>query len=406
MNNTITRRRRVRAALSAFAVAIPLAVGSPAASAAACLDVDTTAHRGAAGVTPENTEAGFDFARHTRSEYIELDVQLSEDGVPVLIHDAGLTRTTDVEQVFPDADSYAVGDFTWAELQQLDAGSWYHEDFAGERIPRLEDAIEYARSGAGINIELKDPDSSPGVEQVVADVLAADPRWHALEQRDGLIVSSFDIDSLETFHEIDASVPLSGIGLVPADDASLDSYAEWLEGWTANYRTLAPEDVERVQDAGLELTVYTVNSVEHMTNVIDLGVDGIVTDYPESLQNLKCDRDPLPDANGVVVSDVLGDAPGNDLTYNNGEYVELTNTTAEPVDVTGWYLLDAVANKLVVGPGYVIEPGETLRVYTGPGDNTENRYYNDRGSNVLNNNGDSVALFTTERDLLSLYAYY
>lgn len=379
---------------------------SPVASADACLDVDTTAHRGAAGVAPENTRAGFDFARHTRAEYIEVDVQLSEDGVPVLVHDATLRRTTDVEEVFPNAESYAVGDFTWTELQQLDAGSWYHEDFTGEGIPRLEEAIEYARSSAGINIELKDPDASPGVEQVVADVLEEDARWGALEKRDRLVVSSFDIDSLEIFHNIDPSVPLSGIGLVPTDDVTLDSYAEWMVAWTTNYRSLDPEDVDRVQDTGMDLTVYTVNSVEHMMDVIELGVDGVVTDYPQVLQALKCGKDPLPDANGVVISSVLGDAPGSDLTYNEGEYVELTNTTADPVDVTGWYLLDAVANRLEVGPGYVIEPGATLRVYAGPGDNSDTRYYNDLGRNVLNNNGDSVALFTTERDLVSLYAYY
>ncbi len=73
--------------------------------------------------------------------------------------------------------------------------------------------------------------------------------------------------------------------------------------------------------------------------------------------------------------------------------------------MSGYLLQDAVINRLVVGEGYTMAPGATLRVYTGPGTNTEDRYYNDFGRNLLNNTGDSIAVFTPQLRLLDLYAY-
>jgi glycerophosphoryl diester phosphodiesterase len=358
-------------------------------------------------MAPENTIAAFTYGAQAHSDYLELDVQLTSDGVPALMHDATLTRTTDVEEVYPDRGRH-VGDFTWAELQALDAGSWYDEDFAGERIPRLEDVPDVLRAGAGVNIELKDPDLSPGVEQVVADVLDSDPRWDALIARDALVVSSFDLDSLATFHALAPEVPVTGIGDVPADDATLAQYAEWMDGWVTNYRKLDPADVDRVQATGMELVVYTVNAVEEMTEVTALGVDGIVSDVPQVLRRLQLGQDPLPNANGVVVADVVGNAPGSDLTPGAGEYVLLQNTTDAPVDVSGWSVTDAVMNRLVIGDGYVIPAGGVLRVHTGPADaegSDADDYFVDLGRNMLNNSGDSVALFTDDDLLVSLYAY-
>lgn len=388
-----------------IAAGLLLAAVAPPAIADKPLDIDITAHRGAALMAPENTAAGYAFAQRARATFIEVDVQLSADGIPVLFHDAELTRTTNVAQVFPDRTSYAVGDFTWDELQQLDAGSWFDDDFAGEHIPRLSDAIHYGIRGSGVNIELKDPENSPGVEQAVADELASDRRWQALERRGRLVVSSFDIPSLATFHELVPDVPTSGIGSVP-DAATLTDYAAWMATWTTNYREMAPEDVDRVHAAGMELVVYTVDSPDHMADVIDLGVDGIVTDVPQVLRRITYGRDPLPEANGLVVSEIVANVPGSDLQPETGEDVVLTNTTGAPVDVDGYYLIDAVANRLIVGPGYVIPPGGSLRVFTGPGTNTADRYYNDFGDNVLNNGGESVALYTADRVLIDLAASY
>jgi glycerophosphoryl diester phosphodiesterase len=389
----------------AAAVAVPLAVGVPtAASGDDPKQADIMGHRGASMMAPENTLAAYSYGARAHSDYLELDVQLTSDGVPALMHDATLTRTTDVEEVYPDGGRY-VGDFTWAELQQLDAGSWYDERFAGERIPRLEDVPDVLRAGAGVNIELKDPDLSPGVEQVVADVLDSDPRWAALVKRDALVVSSFDLDSLATFHALAPEVPVTGIGDVPDDDATLDAYAQWMDGWVTNYRILDPADVDRVQATGMELVVYTVDAVEEMRELTALGVDGIVSDVPQVLRRVQQGKNPLPNANGVVVADVVGDAPGSDLTPDAGEYVLLQNTTDAPVDVSGWSIADAVLNRLDVGDGYVLPAGGVLRVHTGPGTSDADDYFVDLGRNVLNNNGDSVALFTDDDLLVSLYAY-
>lgn len=407
------RRALAGTAAAALLVAVPSAAtaggprhGGDGPDHGDGLEVETIAHRGAAKVTPENTIAGLEYAAATKAELIEVDVQLSADGVPIVFHDAALTRTTDAEEVFPDRDSYAVTDFTWAELQQLDAGEWFHPDFVGEPIPRLEDTVRSLRGPSGINIELKDPAASPGLEQAVADVIGGHGRWRSLIARDALVVTSFDLDSLATFHDLRPDVLVGGIGAVPEDDATLEAYADWMVSWTTNYRILDPADVGRIQDAGMDAVVYTVNSPAHLEEVAALGVDGIVTDVPQVLERMKDGRDPLPDANGVVVSHVEYDPPGSDIQPEDGEYVELTNTTDAPVDVSGWTWIDAVANRLDVGPGYVIPPGGTLRSYVGPGTDTADRFYNDFGRNVLNNDGDSVGVFTADRELVDLYAYY
>ena len=248
---------------------------------------DTLAHRGGAAMAPENTHAAFAYGRDIGADVIETDVQLSADGVPVLVHDRTLTRTTNAAAVFPARSSCRVGDFTWAELQRLDAGGWYHANFAGERIPRLEALVDYADQGAGFDIELKNPADSPGLEQVVADVLAADARWDKVARRGDLVVTSFDLDSLAAFHALRPDLPVAGVGRVPADDETLAQHAAWMSSWVTNYRFLHDTDVTRLKTAGLDVVAYTVNNVEDMEQMIDLGVDGVLTDVPRVLQHVK-----------------------------------------------------------------------------------------------------------------------
>jgi glycerophosphoryl diester phosphodiesterase len=278
---------RTLAALAVFLVLGALTTVRASVPVEGRVQPDTLAHRGGAAMAPENTRAAFAYGRGIGAAAIETDVQLSSDGVPVLVHDRTLVRTTNAATVFPDRTSYEVGEFTWAELQQLDAGGWYHRDFAGERIPRLEDLVDYADQGAGLDIELKNPSLSPGLEQVVSYVLAADRRWDELARRGGLMVTSFDLESLATFHALRPDLPVAGVGRVPADDDALRGHAGWMSSWVTNYRFLQDGDVPRLQSAGLDVIVYTVNKADDMERMLDLGVDGVLTDVPRVLQLVK-----------------------------------------------------------------------------------------------------------------------
>ncbi len=105
--------------------------------------MDVVAHRGSSGAAPENTLAAVRLALRQKSDVMENDIQRTADGELVIMHDTTLARTTDVEQVFPARAPWNVGDFTLAEIKQLDAGSWFATEFAGERVPTL------ARVGRG-----------------------------------------------------------------------------------------------------------------------------------------------------------------------------------------------------------------------------------------------------------------
>ena len=139
-------------------------------------------HRGAAGVAPENTLAAFKAGSQSGADFVELDVQLSRDGVPFIFHDDTPARTTNVEEVFPERVNAPITSFSWNELQQLDAGSYFSAEFAGEKIPHFDAVADVLTGNTGVFIEIKSPAKSPGVEQVVADALANDPEWSALEK--------------------------------------------------------------------------------------------------------------------------------------------------------------------------------------------------------------------------------
>ncbi|WP_225754378.1 glycerophosphodiester phosphodiesterase family protein [Actinotalea sp. Marseille-Q4924] len=363
-------------------------------------------HRGSAGLSPENTIASFEQAADAEADYIEVDVNLSADGELVLFHDTTGARTTNVAEVFPDRADDPLVTFTFEELRQLDAGSYFSDEFDGELVPTLVEAAQATDPQTGISIELKSPQNSPGVEQALATALEDNRYWQRLIARDQILVSSFDEQSLRMFHELAPHIPVLYIGDVPESDAELADLATWADGIVTNYRNLDPADVQRVQATGLTIDVYTVNSVDHMLAVTELGVDSVITDFPDVLARVQCGLDPIPGANGIEVLDVVEDVPGSDLQPETGEHVVLTNTGDTTVDVSGYVLQDAVINRLVVGEGYTLAPGATLNVYTGTGTNTADKYYVGGTSNVLNNSGDSIAVFTPDLELVDLYAYY
>ncbi|HKI52210.1 MAG TPA: glycerophosphodiester phosphodiesterase family protein [Geothermobacteraceae bacterium] len=131
------------------------------------------AHRGASADAPENTLAAFALAEQQRADGIELDVQLSRDGVPLILHDEILERTTDGRG--------RVDQQNWSELRKLDAGSWFGSEFAGERLPSLAEVLEWADDRLLLNLEVK----TPSVADALLRLLKQFP-WARV------LISSFD----------------------------------------------------------------------------------------------------------------------------------------------------------------------------------------------------------------------
>lgn len=240
------------------------------------------AHRGASGYAPENTLAAIDEAHRLGAESVEVDVQLTSDDQLILMHDTRLDRTTDVADVFPDRAPYDVADFTLAEIRRLDAGSSFDDEFAGEAVPLFGEALERLHAyDMNLLLEVKEPALYPGIEHQIAVELARHPHWlvpNAPDEPYRIVVQSFDWESTEVSKELLPSVPHALLGRVPEDE--IDQYS-WAHMINPNHTTIDADYVSEVHDAGLEIMPYTINEPAMMGQVLEMGVDGFITDFPD-----------------------------------------------------------------------------------------------------------------------------
>lgn len=238
------------------------------------------AHRGFSDIAPENTVPAMRAAATAGAELIELDVQRTADGHLIVIHDPTFARTTDVATVFPGREASPVGSFTLAEVRQLDAGSWKGPQFAGTRIPTLDELLTAVQpTGCGLLLELKDPALYRGYERHVAQALSR----HGFIGSGRVYVHSFDASSLTAFHQAAPSVPL---GLITEDGTGAVT-----TGQDTLLRTVNPA-TGSITDAGvdgaqaLHLKVFawpldpSQSSAAQVERLVDDGVDGIITDNP------------------------------------------------------------------------------------------------------------------------------
>lgn len=361
-------------------------------------------HRGAAGAAPENTIAAFKAGRASGADFIETDVQLSKDGVPFLFHDDTPARTTNVAEVFPGREDDPITSFTWKELRALDAGSYFGQKFTGERIPHLDDIAKVANRRTGVYLEIKAPRNSPGVEQLVARKLVHDPAWKKLVAAGKVNVLGFDASSNRQFAALAPDIPLQQLaGTIPAA-ATLQDWSTFVDSVGTSYRALTADQVGSVRAAGLDIGVYTVSSPETVAAAVDLGVDMVTGDFPQQAVRLQAGQAAFPQAKGLQIADSVNNPAGDDVQPENGEHVLVRNTTNRTIDASGIILRDAANNILTVGPGYRIKPHGELRVYTGPGTNSSQGYYNGHTASILNNGGDSVALWDARGRLQDVYA--
>ena len=244
------------------------------------------AHRGASAYAPENTLAAIRKAIGRDADLVELDVQRTRDGALVLVHDTTLTRTTNVQRVFPHRGPWLVGDFTYAEIQQLDAGSWKSSDYAGEKIPTLTEAIAALRpSRVGLLLELKAPALYPGIVPEVVAALQATPGYvEAATAAERLVVESFDHEAINDHKTLEPSVPVGLLGNPPRTE--LDGLATWVHQVNPRHWSVDTSYVAAVQQAGMSCHVWTVNHVTAMRRALRMGVDGVITDRPDVLQRL------------------------------------------------------------------------------------------------------------------------
>ena len=234
------------------------------------------AHRGAGKLAPENTLAAFRLGAQHGWRMFECDAKLSADGVPFLLHDPTLDRTTNAREVFGPAASKVGGDHPWGALAKLDAGSWHSRQYAGEPLPTLENLSRYClANGFLLDIEIK---PTPGTERATGEVVA---RHAARLWNDAPVpplLTSFRPESLEGARATEPGLPRALL---------LDRL--W-DGWwdvaqrlgcvalVCNHALWDRNLVAKVQGAGLRCLSYTPNDEWAVQRLLDLGTDGIVTD--------------------------------------------------------------------------------------------------------------------------------
>ncbi|OWA01243.1 hydrolase [Streptomyces sp. CS159] len=264
-----------------------LALAMTSTSARAATDgPDAIAHRGSSGMAPENTAAAIDLAVHQRADYVEIDVQRTKDGKLVNFHDCTMERTTNIEDLYPDRPRYRVSDFTWNELRRLDAGTWFHDDYADERIITVDDVIRHIQhTRTGLLAEIS-PCSQYGttIATDLADALRAKPHYlHKALTRNRLAVQSFQTDDAHTFHTAQPDIP---IGILDADrptDTELVELSQWADQINPQHTVTDQTLVDRIHQLGMTTNVWTVDEPGAIRKMTNLGVDGIITDYPQTL---------------------------------------------------------------------------------------------------------------------------
>lgn len=243
-----------------------------------------TGHRGAAGLAPENTLAGIKKAMELGVDRIEIDVHLTKDGVPVVIHDRSLKRTTNGRGFIKQK--------TLEELRQLSAGIKFNPTFKDEKIPTLAEVFELVNGKIAIQLEIKHSSAKyPGIESVIFGLMQQYNVTH------WCFINSFDNKVLRKFKKLDPNFEQHKLlvlkfPILPAhidkrlNLGNLKRYKSASE-FGVYYKYVTPHLVKQIHLLHKKLNVWTPNDKETFKRLIALGVDGIITDRPDIAMDLK-----------------------------------------------------------------------------------------------------------------------
>lgn len=226
-------------------------------------------HRGAMGYAPENTLKSFEIAIKDGVDAVECDVHLTKDEVPVVIHDEKLDRTT-------NATGF-IKDLMYNQLKNFDAGSWFHKDFAGERIPLLEDVVKLVKkSKIIIVIELKvSRIKYRNIEERVSEIIKK------YDIFDRTIVISEVIDTLENIKKVNQKIKT---GILIRSHPDLKNFN--CDYYLPRYNLVNEELIRKIHFKNKKLYTWTVNDLLDFEKLYDMGVDGIATNYPKMMKKI------------------------------------------------------------------------------------------------------------------------
>ncbi len=231
------------------------------------------AHRGDSRAAPENTLPAFESAVRAGADLVELDYHHTADGVPIVLHDYTLDRTTDACTVW-SGKKLKVLDKSSAELARLDAGTWFNPRFAAARLPTLEQALEVIQRGAMTLVERKGGDAATCIELLRRKELLSH-----------VVVQSFDWSYLEDCHRLHPELVLAALGhgeiIGPKWDRIAATGAR-IVAWHED--ALDAPTIADIHDRGYKAWAFTVNNLDRAGELARLGIDGLISDTPGAVR--------------------------------------------------------------------------------------------------------------------------
>ncbi|WP_326497923.1 glycerophosphodiester phosphodiesterase [Clostridium sp. ZS2-4] len=237
------------------------------------------AHRGASAYYPENTMLAFEKALELGATGIETDVQMTKDGVLILMHDELVNRTT--------TGRGFIKNYTYKEIRKLDAGSWFRGDFKNIKVPSLDELMDLLMDkNIQLNIELKN--NIILYEELEEKVIQ---KIYKYNMQNKVIISSFNHYALEKCKEISPEIKIGLLyiaGLYEPEKYAKRLGAEALHPYF--YAVNNDEIIKNIKKTGLMLNPYTVDEESYMKFFVDHGVDGIITNYPDKLNKILTEK--------------------------------------------------------------------------------------------------------------------
>lgn len=221
------------------------------------------AHRGASTEAPENTMAAFQKAIDDMADYIELDVQLTNNGEVIVMHDSNAYRTTGV-----DAN---IVNMTYKEVKTLDAGSWFSDEYVGENVPSLKEVLELTQGKIKLNIELKPADNGTALAKNTVRLIE---KYNMVND---CVITSFSESALKAVKTYNQGIKVGYI----LSAAYGDFYdMKNVDFFSVNAAFLSKRTIDAIHNSGKRVYAWTVNNKESIKNLTNKGVDGIITDNP------------------------------------------------------------------------------------------------------------------------------
>lgn len=228
------------------------------------------AHRGASAYAPENTLSSLKLAVEQGAQAVEIDVQLTKDGKLVVIHDWKVDRTTNGEGYIHELD--------FDYIRSLDCGSWFSDEFKGERVPTLKEVFEVIPETMMLNIEIKEIERGrSGFEKMVLDEI------YEAGRLDSVIISTFHHGIIKRLHEMEPKLKLALLTSSEIlnlnkylDDNGLKSYS-----YHPEVNLITKDTIKELEERDIKTYVWTVNTLVDFKWLASIGVHGVITNYPD-----------------------------------------------------------------------------------------------------------------------------